>query len=144
MTSHRSLVRSASAILSLALFAAGACAATAAAGPRLRCQIEQGETSQVLEFAPVADPYDAKAIAINGRFRFQAVVIGDEQRVRYISLYTYYQSDRRLLLLHQAKYLAPEIQPGSSPNMLTGRNYLYSPGREREFRYGCALVEANP
>ena len=116
----------------------------AQAAPRLRCQIDQGGTSQVVEFAPVADPYAVQAIDINGRFRFKAVVIGDERQVEYINLYTYFQTERRLILLHEAKYTAPGIQSGPSLSALTGRNFLYSPGREREFQYGCTLVETNP
>ncbi len=118
--------------------------ATATAAPRLRCHIEQGGTSQVLEFAPVADPYSVPAISINGRFRFKAVVIGDARSVQYINLYTYYQTERRLLLLHEAKYQAPTIQANPARDALTGGNYLYSPGREREFQYGCALLEVSP
>ncbi|WP_295458697.1 hypothetical protein [uncultured Thiodictyon sp.] len=136
--------RVAQSALVLSLLAAWAMPATAAAAPRLRCQIEQGATSQVLEFAPVADPYSVPAIHINTGFHFKAVVIGDAQRVQYINLYTYYETDRRMLLLHEAKYQAPTIQTDPARDALTGRNYLYSPGRERQFQYGCALLEVNP
>lgn len=132
------------AALVLGLIAAWTFPATATAQPRLRCQIEQGATSQVLEFAPVADPYSVPAIHINTGFHFKAVVIGDAQRVQYINLYTYYETDRRMLLLHEAKYQAPTIQTDPARDALTGRNFLYSPGREREFRYGCALWEVTP
>jgi hypothetical protein len=116
----------------------------AAGGPRLRCTLDQGGTSQVIEVGPVTDPYSVEAIDINGRFRFKAVVIGDAQLIQYIKLYTYYQTARRWVLLHEANYLAPRVQPASSSAALTGRHSLYAPGREREFQYGCALVEANP
>lgn len=56
------------------------------ASPLLRCHIDQGGSSQVLDFIPVGDPCSVKAIDINGRFRFKAVVIGDTQHVEYISL----------------------------------------------------------
>ena len=119
-------------------------AVQAAAEPRLRCTLDQGGTSQVIEVAPVTDPYNVEAIDINGRFRFKAVVIGDAQLIQYIKLYTYYQTARRWVLLHEANYLAPRVQPESYGAALTGRHSLYAPGREREFQYGCALVEANP
>ena len=116
----------------------------ASAAPRLRCHLDQGGQSQVLEFSPVADPYAVRAIDINGSFRFKAVVIGDERRVEYIKLYIYYQTKRQPVLLHAAKYLLPAVQPGASADALTGMNYLYSPLLGRELQYGCALVEVAP
>ncbi|WP_172965253.1 DUF2339 domain-containing protein [Candidatus Thiodictyon syntrophicum] len=120
-----------------------AAAFSATADPRLRCQIEQGGTVQVLDVAPVADPYSVAPVTINGRFRFKAVVIGDARRIAYINLYTYFQTERRLVLLHQAKYIAPTIASDPAAT-LTGWNYLYSPGRERELQYRCTLVEVAP
>ena len=115
----------------------------ATAEPRLRCQLEQGGTAQVLDVAPVADPYSVAPVTVSGRFRFKAVVIGDARRIAYINLYTYFQTERRPILLHQAKYIAPTIASDPAAT-LTGRNYLYSPGREREIQYGCTLVEVAP
>jgi len=120
-----------------------AAAFSTTADPLLRCQIEQGGTARMLDVAPVADPYSVVPVTINSRFRFKAVVIGDARRIAYINLYTYFQTERRLILLHQAKYIAPEPQSNPAAT-LTGHNYLYSPGREREFRYSCALVEVAP
>ncbi len=128
----------------LCLLAAAVLPATAWAAPQVRCTLDQGGLSQVAEFAPVTDPYSVKAIDINGKFRFKAVVIGDEQKIQYVKLYTYYQTKQRLVLLHEVTYLAPEVQDNSSIAALTGWNYLYSPGLEREFQYGCALFEATP
>jgi hypothetical protein len=116
----------------------------AAAAPLLRCQIEQGGISRMLEFAPVSDPYRVKAIDINGRFRFKAVVIGDARHIEYIKLYTYSQTRRQPMLLHVAKYMAPVVLPQASPGALTGHQYLYSPQLEREMQYACALVEVAP
>ncbi len=119
-----------------------------AAAPLLRCQIDQGGTTRMLEFAPVSDPYSVRAIDINGRFRFKAVVIGDARGVEYIKLYTYSQTRRQPVLLHVAKYMAPVALPVSVPEppfaALTGHQYLYSPQLERELQYGCALIEVAP
>jgi hypothetical protein len=118
---------------------------TANASPLLRCQIDQGGDTKVLDFAPVADPYTVAAIDINGRFRFKAVVIGDARHVEYVKLYVYAPTDRQPILLHQATYLAPvaspNIVPDARPSALTGINYVYAPRLERELRYGCALLE---
>lgn len=111
------------------------------ASPLLRCQIDQGGNSQILDFPPVSDPYPVKAININGRFRFKAVVIGDAQQIEYIKVYVYSQTKRQPILLHLAKYMAPMPRADSSFDALTGINYVYSPQLERELQYGCALLE---
>ncbi|MET3132095.1 hypothetical protein AAKU55_002365 [Oxalobacteraceae bacterium GrIS 1.11] len=117
---------------------------TATAAPVLRCQIDQGGNIQVLDFAPASDPYTAKAVDINGRFRFKAVVIGDQRHLDYIKLYTYGQARRQPVLLHLAKYMAPALPSGPTPIALTGVNYIYSAQRERELQYSCALLEVAP
>lgn len=127
--------------LALTIVCAGASASSTAAAPLLRCQIEQGGSTQVLEFAPVGDPYGVAAIDIRGRFRFKAVVIGDAHHIDYIKLYTYSQRRRQPVLLHMAHYSAPKVERDASYSALTGIHYVYSPELERELRYGCALVE---
>ena len=81
------------------------------------------------------------SIAINDRFRFKAVMVGEGQRIDYIKLYTYYQGKRQAILFHEAKYLAPQVQAGTDPAGLTGIVYLYSPMLGHELRYSCALRE---
>ena len=106
------------------------------------CHIEQDDTSQYLQFDTTSNPYTAPSIAINDSFRFKAVMMGDGKHVDYIKLYTYYQAKRQTVLLHEVKYLAPQVQTGTDPAALTGIVYLYSPLLGREMRYGCALREA--
>ena len=112
-----------------------------AAAPKLRCEVDQGGTTQTIEVAPVSDPYGVQGIDINGRFRFKAVVVGDADRVDYVALYTWYLGDGRPVLLHEAKYQTPAARPDPPPAVLTGRQYLYAPGLERELQYSCALVD---
>jgi hypothetical protein len=118
--------------------------ACAAAVPLLRCTIEQGGKTQVLEFSPGQDPYAAKAFDINGRFRFKAVVVGDARQIEYIKIYTYDFPKRQPVLLHEAKYLTPAASPLAQPASLTGVNYIYSPRLERELQYECVLQESAP
>jgi hypothetical protein len=118
--------------------------ASASATPLLRCKIDQGGSTQVLEFAPESSPYSAKAVDINGRFRFKAVVVGDARQIEYIKIYTYDFPKRQPVLLHEAKYMVPVAQPVSQPASLTGVNYVYSPRLERELQYECALLENAP
>ncbi|HYW57722.1 MAG TPA: hypothetical protein VE934_12220 [Polaromonas sp.] len=91
----------------------------------------------------MSDPYAVKAVDVNKRFRFKAVVIGSAEKIDYIKLYTYYMSSGRAVLLHYGKYLAPVPQKNAAPDSLTGVHYLYSPVLGREIRYGCALLEGS-
>jgi hypothetical protein len=118
--------------------------ACASAAPLLRCKIEQGGKTQVLEFSPVLDPYAAKAVDINGRFRFKAVVVGDARQIEYIKIYTYDFPRRQPVLLHEVKYLVPVAGTVARPASLTGVNYIYSPRLERELQYECVLQESAP
>lgn len=132
------------ALVSMAFLAGALFPSAALAAPRLRCLLSQSGTVQVLDFMPVVAPYRVKSVDLQENFRFKAVVIGDEQKVSYIKLYTYYYSRRQPVLLHQATYLAPTVQTDPRPDALTGTNALYSPHMEREFQYGCALLEVTP
>ena len=131
-------------VLSTGFLIAGLVPTASMATPILRCKIDQGGNTQVLELAPVNDPYTVKAIDINGRFRFKAVVVGDARQVEYIKLYTYDNPKRQPVLLHEAKYMAPVAQHSPLPAALTGVNYVYSSRLERELQYECALLEAMP
>jgi hypothetical protein len=81
---------------------------TLAAAPRLRCEVDQGGKTQTIEAAPVSDPYSVQGVDINGRFRFKAVLVGAADRIAYVALYTWYLGDVPPVLLHEAKYQAPE------------------------------------
>ena len=123
-----------------------AAAGTAHAAPLLRCRIDQGGDTRMLDVAPVADPYTVAAVDINGRFRFKAVVIGDAAHVDYVKLYVYVQTARQPLLIHQSTYLAPRAvtTADGAPAALTGVNHVYAPQLEREMQYACALLETAP
>lgn len=110
----------------------------------LRCEISQGGETQIVDFSPTTDPYGVEAKDINGRFRFKAVMIENEEHIEYIKIYTYYREQHQVILLHEARYLPPFEPDESSFAALTGVHYLYSPAAEQELQYGCALLEAPP
>ncbi|HEU4855024.1 MAG TPA: hypothetical protein VFS89_07010 [Nitrosospira sp.] len=114
-----------------------------AASPLLRCEISQGGEAYIVDFLPRIDPYTVEAKNINGKFRFKAIVLGNEKLVESVKIYTYYQEQHQMVLLHEAKYMPPFSQSPSSPAALTGVNYLYSPRLEEELQYGCALLEVD-
>ncbi|MDB5728971.1 MAG: hypothetical protein JWQ00_2176 [Noviherbaspirillum sp.] len=113
-----------------------ACAATI-----LRCEISYAGTSHILDAAPTVDPYGTESVDIGGRFRFKAVVIGDNEKIDLIKLYAYYYGKRQPVLLQTARYTGP-FTVSSSPHGLTGLNQLYAPPLSRELQYGCAVMEA--
>jgi hypothetical protein len=131
-------------VMSAGFLIIGLSSATALAAPLLRCKIDQGGSTKVLEFAPESTPYTAKSIDINDQFRFKAVVVGDARQIEYVKIYTYDFPKRQPALLHEAKYMAPVARPISQPVSLTGVNYVYSPRLERELQYECTLLETAP
>lgn len=114
-----------------------------AASPLLRCEISQGGEAYIVDFLPRTDPYTVEAKNINGKFRFKAIVLGNEKLVESVKIYTYYQEQHQMVLLHEARYMPPFSQSPSSSVALTGVNYLYSPRLEEELQYGCALLEVD-
>ncbi len=133
-----SLLRRAIRAMVLAALPGGAM--TAAAAPLLHCEVEQGGRTWQVETAPVTDPYGVRPLDVDGKFRFKAVMVGDEHRVEYVKLYAYYQTRRKPVLLHQATYLAPVAASSAAPS-LTGEHTVFSPWLEREMRYRCTLRE---
>lgn len=113
--------------------------ATLQASPVLRCKIDQGGVTRMLDVTATDDPYRVKAIDINGRFRFKAVMIGNARQIDYIKLYTYDQTRRQPALLHQAVYLSPSVT--ASTASLTGVHVVVAPDLERELQYQCTLLE---
>jgi len=107
----------------------------------LRCQIDQGGEHFAFDFAPVSDPYSVPSIDINERFRFKALVVGDDKTVQYIKIYVYYETRRQAMILQELKYLQAKAQKNPLPDALTGVQTLYSPDLGREMKYQCALHE---
>jgi hypothetical protein len=114
--------------------------ATPQASPVLRCKIDQGGVTRMLDVTATDDPYRVKAIDINGRFRFKAVMIGNERQIDYIKLYTYDQARRQPALLHQAVYLMPSVS--ASTSSMTGVQLVVASDLERELQYQCTLLES--
>lgn len=84
------------------------------AAPRLVCEVAHAGKARTLSFAAVSDPYTVEAVNIDDRFRFKAVMVGNDRGIEYIKLYTYDLSSDLAVLLHEAKYLAPVPQRGAA------------------------------
>ena len=113
----------------------------AQAAPELLCHFEVNAERSVHRFVPVSDPYTVGSVNLADRFRFKAVVLGNDTRVDVINVYVSYQTERQPMLLQHVKFLAPVAQVQPTPDALTGRVALYSPFLGKELQYGCALHE---
>jgi hypothetical protein len=120
------------------------CVQTADASPLLRCQFEVNAETYQHDFKPVADPYKVESVDLGGRFRFKAVVLGDDKQVSLINLYASYQTRRQPMILQHSQFVAPVSVREPSFDALTGRVYLYSPFLGKELQYACALHEVAP
>ena len=109
----------------------------------LRCEVTYAGSTQVIETAPVADPYPVASVDIGGRFWFKAVMVGQGSRVDYVKLYAYLDTPRQPLLIHEAVHLPP-FQAGAAAYPLTGRQHLYAGPVERELIYHCTLQGVQP
>ena len=117
--------------------------AFAHASPVLRCEVTYAGSTHVIETHALADPYPVASVDIAGRFRFKAVMVGQAERIDYIKLYTYLETPRQPMLIHQATYHSPFTIP-SAPKGFTGEQRVYGGPKEREMIYRCTLQEAAP
>jgi hypothetical protein len=120
------------------------CCAAVDASPVLRCHFEVNAERVEHSFLPVSEPYEVPSVNLANRFRFKAVVLGDQTRVDLINLYVSYQTQRQPMLLQHVKFVAPVAQTHPMPESLTGRVALYSPFLGKELLYSCALHEVQP
>lgn len=111
------------------------------AAPELRCHFDVNAERFENSFTPVTDPYTVGSVNLADRFRFKAVVIGNDTRVDLINLYVSYQTERQPMVLQHVKFVVPVAQVQPTPDALTGRVALYSPFLGKELQYGCALHE---
>ena len=115
----------------------------ARAAALLRCQVSYAGSAQVIETAPVDDPYTVPSVDIGGRFRFKAVMVGAAGQPERISLYAYFNGRQQPVLIQQAKYLQP-FRASVQPYALTGEQHLYAGPAERELIYSCTLQGVEP
>ncbi|MDI1259878.1 hypothetical protein [Aquabacterium sp.] len=115
-------------------------AETAAAATVLRCQVRYASDTIHIETRPVANPYTVTSQDIGERFRFKAVMVGNDRQVDYIALYAYDMAmPGAPLLIHEVVHQPPFSSNTTVPG-LTGWNHAYSARLGREMVYGCALT----
>ena len=114
---------------------------TVQATPLLKCHFEVNAERSEKTFTPTTDPYTVDSVNLADRFRFKAVVLGNNTQVDLINVYVSYQTERQPMVLQQVKFVAPVAQVQPMPDALTGRVALYSPFLGKELQYGCALHE---
>jgi hypothetical protein len=111
------------------------------AHPVLRCRMLQGDSAFIHEVVPTRDPYTFAPFDIRKRFRINAVVIGDAQRVDYVKLYAYYYQHGQPVIAHMTHYASPLVQADEQQSPLTGLQRVYSPPYGFELQYSCVLFE---
>jgi len=119
--------------------------ATAAASPRLVCQVTYAGETTTLTATPVQDPYTVPAVDIRGRFRFKPVVVGTPERVERVLIYVYAESRPHPVMVQHARYLPPftaPFAPAGQAQPLTGLQRLYAGPLQRELIYSCDWQEA--
>ena len=110
----------------------------ATATPLLRCQVTYAGTTHTVDARPVADPYPVASSDIGGRFLFKPVMVGNAQRIDYIKLYAYLDTNRHPVLIQQATY-RPPFKRSTKPYLLTGVQHLYAGPVEKALMYSCTL-----
>ncbi|MFZ6657556.1 hypothetical protein [Undibacterium sp. TJN19] len=113
------------------------------ASPLLRCHVTYAGSTQIIDTYVTQDPYSIVAVNIGERFRFKAVMTGTAQAIETIKLYTYFQTRRSDIPIHQATYLPP-FRLSETESLLTPKNSLYAGDVERELQYYCSLQEVSP
>ena len=126
--------------LALGLLALAVCASALHASPLLRCELTYAGSTQTLDATPVEDPYPVASVDVGGRFRFKAVMVGNEHQADYIKLYAYLDAKRQPILVQQVTYLPPF----PTGNTLTGKQFIYAGPVERELQYECRLNGVTP
>lgn len=120
------------------------------ARPLLRCAVTYAGTTQIIEQRLLHDAdtaanadtgaaYTQPANDIAGRFLFKAILLGRAQSLKVIKIYVYYQAERPVLI--QETRMLPPFSVSTTPNGLTGMQYVHAGVLERELQYGCALLE---
>lgn len=115
-----------------------------AAPPTLHCQVRYLSDTVAIDATPVSDPYTVAAHDIGGRFHFKAVVVGHDQQVDYIALYTYDMEVPGAPALAHQVVLKPPFAVDAPLPALTGWNHVFSARLGRELVYGCALQGPKP
>lgn len=110
-----------------------------ALGAILHCQVRYMSDTVSIDAHPTTQPYTVASHDIAGRFRFKAVVVGDDRHVEHVALYAYDMSvPAAPVLIHEVVH-KPPFAPGKPVPALTGWNHVYSARLGREMVYGCAF-----
>ncbi|WP_230403974.1 hypothetical protein [Undibacterium curvum] len=122
----------------ISMLPVAAFAVSPAKEPILRCFVTYAGSTEVIETGLSSNPYQVAAHDIQGRFRFKPVMIGEHGRISYIKLYTYFQTNKTDIPIHQASYFPP-FRRNKQAYLLTPHNSLYAGEVERELQYHCTL-----
>lgn len=106
--------------------------------PELRCEVTYAGSTQTVRATPVSNPYDVPSEDVQGRFRFKAVMLGSNTQVEAIKLYTYLETRRQPVLVHQVTHLPPWPR-SEKPTPFGGHHFVYAGPVERELQFACTV-----
>lgn len=112
----------------------------AGAADRVRCHVDYGGETRVIEAGPVASALTVAPVEIGSFFRFRIVLqrtrgLPDEVRIE-----TFGDRDDGPVLLHQARHDAPLRHAGRRRGGFTGHQSVYEPVRDGELQYWCEWI----
>lgn len=110
---------------------------TPARAENIACHVTYGGLTQIIEAAPMTEPYQAASTAIGSFFQFRIVFRRTPADLAGIKIYTYSTSDSGPALIHQGSYAYP--LRNAAQEGFTGRQIVYEPLRDGELQYWCEL-----
>jgi hypothetical protein len=106
------------------------------------CHITYGGETRQVNAAPVASPYEVKAIQVGSYFLFRAVVQDSPPDIAAIKLYVYGDTDDGPVLIHQVDYSYPPATSKNTQFGFTGLHRVYEKIRDGELEYWCEFLPA--
>jgi hypothetical protein len=111
----------------------------AGAADRVRCHVDYGGETRVIEAGPVASALTVAPVEIGSFFRFRIVLQRTRGLPDDVRIETFADREDGPVLIHQARYSAPLRRAGRRDGF-TGHQTVYEPVRDGELQYWCEWI----
>lgn len=109
----------------------------AGAADRVRCHVDYGGETRVIEAGPVASALTVAPVEIGSFFRLRIVLQRTRGLPDDVRIETFADRDDGPVLIHQGRYTAPQRQGSRRGGGFTGHHAVYEPVRDGELQYWC-------